>query len=67
MDLEQNAFKDNPMHEDQFDFVKGRSTEHTLSATVNEIGKGLREKELPLFWTSREPWTTLNHQLLSKP
>jgi hypothetical protein len=37
MDLEQNAFKDNPMHEDQFGFLKGRSTEHALSATVNEI------------------------------
>jgi hypothetical protein len=23
MDLEQNAFKENPMHEDQFGFVKG--------------------------------------------
>jgi hypothetical protein len=45
MDLEQNAFKDNPMHEDQFGFVKGRSTEHALSATVNKIEKGLHEKE----------------------
>jgi hypothetical protein len=23
MELEQNAFKENPMHEDQFGFVKG--------------------------------------------
>jgi hypothetical protein len=45
MDLEQNAFKENPMHEYQFGFVKGRSTEHALSATVNEIEKGLHEKE----------------------
>ena len=45
MDLEQNAFKENPMHEDQFGFVKGRSTEHALSATVNEIEKGLHGKE----------------------
>jgi hypothetical protein len=45
MELEQNAFKENPMHEDQFGFVKGRSTEHALSATVNEIKKGLHEKE----------------------
>jgi hypothetical protein len=45
MDLEENAFKDNPMHEDQFGFVKGRSTEHALSATVNEIEKGLHKKE----------------------
>jgi hypothetical protein len=45
MDLEQNAFKDNPMHEDQSGFVKGRSTEHALSAKVNEIEKGLHEKE----------------------
>jgi hypothetical protein len=44
MDLEQNAFKENPMHEDQFGFVKGRSTEHALSATVNEIEKGLHDK-----------------------
>jgi hypothetical protein len=27
------------LHEDQFGFVKGRSTEHALSATVNEIEK----------------------------
>jgi hypothetical protein len=33
------------MHEDQFGFVKGRSTEHALSATVNEVEKGLQEKE----------------------
>jgi hypothetical protein len=45
MDLEENAFKDNPMHEDQFGFVKGRSTEHALSATVNEVKKGLHRKE----------------------
>jgi hypothetical protein len=45
MDLEENAFKDNPMHEDQFGFVKGRSTEHALSATVNKIEKGLHNKE----------------------
>jgi hypothetical protein len=45
MDLEENAFKDNPMQEDQFGFVKGRSTEHALSATVNEIEKGLHNKE----------------------
>jgi hypothetical protein len=45
MELEQNAFKDIPMHEDQFGFVKGRSTEHALLATVNEIEKGLHEKE----------------------
>jgi hypothetical protein len=45
MDLEENAFKDNPMHEDQFGFVKGRSTEHALSATVNEVEKGLHKKE----------------------
>jgi hypothetical protein len=44
MDLDQNAFKENPLHEDQFGFVKGRSTEHALSATVNEIEKGLHEK-----------------------
>jgi hypothetical protein len=44
MDPEQNAFKDNLMHEDQFGFVKGRSTEHALSATLNEIEKGLHEK-----------------------
>jgi hypothetical protein len=34
------------MHEDQFGFVKGRSTEHALSATINEIEKGLHNKEL---------------------
>jgi hypothetical protein len=45
MDLEENTFKDNPMHEDQFGFVEGRSTEHDLSATVNEIEKGLPNKE----------------------
>jgi hypothetical protein len=45
MDLEENAFKDNPVHEDQFGFVKGRSTEHALSAMVNKIEKGLQEKE----------------------
>jgi hypothetical protein len=45
MDLEENAFKDNPMHEDQFGFVKGRSTEHALSATVNEIEKGLHNNK----------------------
>jgi hypothetical protein len=45
MELEQNAFKESPMHEDQFGFVMGRSTEHALSATVNEIEKGLQEKE----------------------
>jgi hypothetical protein len=45
MDLEENVFKDNPMHEDQFGFVKGRSTEHALSATVNKIEKGLHNKE----------------------
>jgi retron-type reverse transcriptase len=45
IDLEQNAFKENLMHEDQFGFVKGRSTEHALSATVKEIEKGLHEKE----------------------
>jgi hypothetical protein len=45
MDLEENAFKDNPMHKDQFGFVKGRSTEHALSATVNKIEKGLHRKE----------------------
>ena len=33
------------MHEDQFGFVKGRSTEHALLATVNEIEKGLHKKE----------------------
>jgi hypothetical protein len=45
MDLEQNAFEENPMHEVPFGFVKGRSTEHALSATVNEIEKGLHGKE----------------------
>jgi hypothetical protein len=45
MDLEENAFKDNPMHEDQFGFVKGRYTEHALSATMNKIEKGLHDKE----------------------
>jgi hypothetical protein len=47
MELEQNAYKENPMHEEQFGFVKGRSTERmsTLSATVNEIEKGRHEKE----------------------
>jgi hypothetical protein len=45
MDLEENAFKDNPMHEYQFGFVKGRSTEHALSATINRIEKGLHNKE----------------------
>jgi hypothetical protein len=33
------------MHKDQFGFVKGRSTEHALSATVNKIEKGLHRKE----------------------
>jgi hypothetical protein len=45
MDLEENAFKDNPMHENQFGFVKGSSTEHALSATVNKIEKSLHNKE----------------------
>jgi hypothetical protein len=45
MDLEENAFKSNPMHEDQFGFMKGKSTEHALSATVNEIEKGFHKKE----------------------
>jgi hypothetical protein len=45
MDLEENAFKDNPMHEDQFGFMKGRSTEHALSATVNKIEKDHHNKE----------------------
>jgi hypothetical protein len=45
MDLEEKAFKDNPMHEDQFGFVKGRSNEHALSATVNKVEKGLHKKE----------------------
>jgi hypothetical protein len=45
MDLEQNAFKDNPMHNHQFGFVEGRSTEHALPATVNKIEKGLPAKE----------------------
>jgi hypothetical protein len=49
MELEQNVFKENPMHEDQFGFVKGRSTEHALSATVNEIEKGLHAKEFVVF------------------
>jgi hypothetical protein len=48
MDLEENAFKDNPMHEDQFGFVKGRSTEHALSATVNEIERASTIKSLSL-------------------
>jgi hypothetical protein len=30
IDLEENAFKNNPMHEDQFGFMKGKSTEHAL-------------------------------------
>jgi hypothetical protein len=45
IDLEENAFKNNPMHEDQFGFMKGKSTEHALSATVNKIEKGFHKKE----------------------
>jgi hypothetical protein len=41
IDLEENAFKNNPMHEDQFGFMKGKSTE----ATVNKIEKGFHKKE----------------------
>jgi hypothetical protein len=33
------------MHKDQFGFVKGRSTEHALSATVNKIENVFHEKE----------------------
>jgi hypothetical protein len=44
MDLVENAFKSNPMQEDQFGFMKGKSTEHALSATVNEIKKGFHKK-----------------------
>jgi hypothetical protein len=45
MDPDKNAFKNNPMYEDQFGFMKGISTEHALSATVNEIEKGFHKKE----------------------
>jgi hypothetical protein len=45
MDLEKTAFKDNPMQEDQFGFVKGRSTEHALLATVTKVKRGLHKKE----------------------
>jgi hypothetical protein len=45
MDLEENTFKSKLMHEDQFGFMKGKSTEHALSATVNEIEKGFHKKE----------------------
>jgi hypothetical protein len=45
MDLEENAFISNPMHEDQFGFIKGKSTEPALSATVNKIEKGFHKNE----------------------
>jgi hypothetical protein len=43
-DLEENDLKSNPMHKDQFGFLKEKSTEHALSATVNEIEKGFHKK-----------------------
>jgi hypothetical protein len=45
LDVFKYAFKDNPMQDDQFGFINGRSTEHALSATVNEIEKSLHQKE----------------------
>jgi hypothetical protein len=45
MNLDENAFKSNPMHEDQFGFMKGKSREHALSDTVNKIEKGFHKKE----------------------
>jgi hypothetical protein len=45
MDLEENAFKSNPMHEDQFGFPKGKSTEHAFPATVKVIEKDFHKKE----------------------
>jgi hypothetical protein len=33
------------MQEEQFGFMKGKSTEHALSATVNEIEKGFHKQE----------------------
>ena len=47
-DMEENALRMNPLHDNQFGFRRGKSTDHALSDIVNYIEKGTQKGDYVL-------------------